>query len=50
MAAMVLPAQTLAERRVGYGSLEIQGETAAPETPTDHSAVGLRSGVSGIHP
>lgn len=50
LGATVLPGQTPAETGVGHGSLEIQAEAAAPETPPDHSAVGLRGGLRGIHP
>lgn len=44
MAAMVLPAQTPAERRAGYGSLETQGETAAPETQQTMVQLGSEAG------
>lgn len=35
-------------KQVGYESLEIQAETFALEAPTDHSTVGLGSGVRSI--
>lgn len=35
-------------KQVGYESLEIQAETFALETPTDHSTVGLGSCVRSI--